>query len=254
MEKQTTSNQGPKGPPPVVDLEEFDEELVFRPLTKGLGFNQDYQKEAGPLDSPPPFVPRTDVREEKKESLLAKDNHPAEISRPPEPPSMGSLDLIYRQQQAQPSVMPASMEQPPAVKQIAYEQADFIRRFFAWVIDVTVVTFLFAVSLVSIILVAGVNLPMLVNSIAKWELAASGSLIYTLIYVLYFTLSNMAESSSIGKNLTSIDMVSDKGQRLTMGQAMGHTLLTMVAVIGLWIPLLFRWHDSFTEIKVVKQK
>ena len=248
-----------------VDLDEFNiSEDTFKPMTKGLGFHQENKKQSF---KPSPKEPKTFASPKlPMSSTLSKVNTTKEntlgLRTSTSTHSLGSptvasgLEAFYGKTTiAQTEETKISALVDEKMNQLIKQNQDFklassITQFSAWLIDLMVVMSFVALTGALLVFASGIEFKMYSRLINNQELIIFSSAIFSIYYVMYFTILDL--SASPGKTIMGLRLVrSDKGE-LAVKHTFTRALVSLLSGVTLFLPMLLDFQGRLSETKVVK--
>lgn len=217
---------GSKHPHLETDLEEFD----FKPLTQGLGFHPSKVSEIKPA-----FV------QQPARKTVARVN---EVGAPTV--YQNDLSLFYGQQ-AQ-AARPTVKEEKPVKVLKASSRAE---RSFAYILDLSLV-----VSTVALMLTAMARM-LQMDLMVAWasyphEVTPLAVTLFCGFYLIYFSIFESAASSTLGKNLLGLRVVSSESDSASFSILLFRSVVSLLSFVSLG---LFYWYDlqnKMTKTKVIR--
>lgn len=251
MNQETHSFSSSKSNTPIqVTLDDFNiSEESFKPMTKGLGFHQEQKKAS--------FKPAAkEIKNLNKEikavSLLgplSKENVAAATKIMP-----SGLEAFYSAKAA-PSVQ-NSLENDFDLKVEEKETKTNVKiapaslQFFAWAVDVLVVLSFVAVTGALLVLASGIQMDMLIKIIATRDLVLFGSAIFSIYYLLYFTIMDL--SASPGKTIFGLRVLKTDNSNVSVKNTFTRAVISLCSSVALFLPMLLDFQGRLSDTKVVK--
>lgn len=211
-----------------MDMEDFD----FKPITSGLGFHHPKTSEIKPI-----FVdrPQTIVRETRTPKV---DNQVYQ----------NDLSLFYGKElfgQNQAAPVPEIKEEK------IYRVAQKADRILAFSVD-----FLFLLSIMGIILTAMAK-AMDMDLLVAWneypnEITPLALTLFSGFYLMYFSIFEKAESSTLGKNFLRLRVVDVRNASPSFTTLIVRTFVTLMNFVSLGLFSYFDLQNKVTDTKVIK--
>lgn len=246
-----------KGNKPIqVDLDEFQiSEETFKPMTKGLGFHQDTKrpsfkpapKEVKPFGSAK--TPMNSTLSTLSATTTAKPT--AQASHLP-----SGLEAFYGATQAPKTETPnlfeqaAKKEEVKAEKAVSKKAAPQSAQFLAWIIDVMVIASFVILTGVLLVWASGIEFNMYSRLISTQDLAIFGAAIFSIYYLLYFTILDL--SATPGKTIFGIRLAKVNGGEVSVKHTFARALISLCSGIALFLPMLLDFQGRLSDTKVVK--
>jgi hypothetical protein len=229
----------------------FNEDFDFKPLTDGLGFHDKKEFESKKGD----IVKRS--MDLKRDLEQASKNHEKitnnELDLGDLAPFYGKESLASKTQALKEQVNSTKKLQPET-HDLVYgveDKASVFIRFFAWVLDITVImlTFLAALSLI----VIGSNIPVdfLLKDKVLEMLLWNTSPLFLLFYVFYFSFLDRTSLSTVGKNLLNLKVVSFDNKSIGYGQSLIRATLNLIGLFTLGFINLLDIQGLTSKTKIV---
>jgi uncharacterized RDD family membrane protein YckC len=259
MDKDTNSFTSKKTPPIKVELDEFQiNEDTFKPMTKGLGFHQDTKRPSfkpapkevkafgstkTPVNPSLNSIPTsmTQVKSTAQANHLPTGLEAFYGAKPvtPEAPNNLFERSIKEETKKEKVVVSSTMETAPQTAQ-----------FLAWVIDVLVIASFVVLTGALLIFASGIEFNMYSRLISNKDLMIFTAAIFSIYYVLYFTILDL--SSSPGKTIFGLRLVKVDGNEVTVKHTFGRAIISLVSGVALFLPMLLDFQGRLSDTKVVK--
>ena len=221
-----------KNTPPALDLEldEFD----FKPITSGLGFNQNQKI----TEVKPAFVERPmPVRE-------TKPARPAPVTRQEMNVYQNDLSLFYGQ--TEPKASPIVEEKPEKI----YRTANKIERTVAYVLDLGLLTSVLSIMLMFMANATGMEI-MEAWSTYPNEVTPLVITLFSGFYVLYFSIGEKT-GATFGKTMMNIRLVNMNNRHQDLMTLVARSLITLANFASLGLFSYFDLQNKVTGSKVIK--
>lgn len=239
QDQQTFSNK-----PISLTFDDFDISAEsFKPINKGLGFHHDTKKTN--------FRPVTTIKAEKISSLGPLNNLSSDLETRIKKQTPSGLEAFYGATNIINNQVTLS-EIAIADKQ-SYDQvinASAISQFTGWIIDLAVILSLVAVTSISLILASGMNYQVLLKLISKTEIIIFTTTVFSLYYILYFTIVEL--SNSPGKVILGIRLIHTDGNTITIKNTFLRAVVSLLSIILLCLPMIIDFQGRLSDTKVVK--
>ncbi len=227
-----------------MDIEDFNEELNFKPLTKGLGFhNKKNEKNLS--------IPTTDDLKLKAASLaeaLQKAQLNSTVLKNDQNVDRGDLTPFYSPNKTH------SLKEFKNENEVQYLEASVFRRFCAWFIDVAIVSFLFVFTLSFIFLSSFNNFEVLMSFLIEDEAYWFFLPVYFLFYIFYFSFMEKTQFSTIGKSLLKIRVVDELDNPLSLYKSFFRAMITLFNLFTLGLGSLLDFQGRLTASRVIKNE
>ncbi len=212
---------------------DFDKEFSFQAINTGLGFHQ----------------PKKTFKKKKPQ---IKKTIPVQksISTPP--------SVVYTK-------LNNTFDQPKSKIRIKaktaknkFRTATRAEQFTSWIIDCSIILLTMACSTYLITMLSGLPPKEVFTLLPKEELFSFLIILFSCFYIIYFTILDVSESSTIGKKLLGLNLkekgdLSSDQNCLNIYQVFFRTLLTLSSVFMLGIPLLFHIQEKLSNTQLVKK-
>ena len=135
-------------------------------------------------------------------------------------------------------------------KTVTHKLAPQLSQFFAWMIDVLVIASFVALTGALLVLASGIELKMYSKLISNKDLAVFGVAIFSIYYLLYFTILDL--SASPGKTVLGIRLVKSDGREVSVKHTFARAVISLFSGIALFLPMLLDFQGRLSDTKVVK--
>jgi hypothetical protein len=237
MEKRTNVQKTPNTNTLVemdLDIEKFfDSNEVWKPLTEGLGFNENRTQEIKPAVNPHHNSKKQIARTFKNEIPDSKFDR-------------GDLAPFYTSTE-QTEVL---LDQKVPTFSESIIEAEPVSRILAWVIDITFILALVSATFIIVHLASGSMLDLNFVSVFKYYLFELIIPSFCMFYLFYFTILDRTVQSTVGKNILGLTVKSESKASIFI--TLRRSILSLCSIGLLFIPTLFGVQDKFTGTKVVK--
>lgn len=203
-----------------------NDEISFTPLTSGLGFNKKHET---PMMKNKPVSTRLPQISSNSKTGVAQVSRYSSIQLPEI-----SIDKI--------------MESKEVITKTI--NVGLFKRFFAWSLD-----FIFLISLTTM-------LSLLVNGLT-YDFSASIDLIsrdvimnlflplFAFGYIFYFTMSEKVFSTSLGKAILNLKVISGNEKKITLDQSFARSSLLLLNIFLCGMIAIYDLHSKWTDTAVV---
>lgn len=209
-----------------VNLDEFQiDEDVFKPMTKGLGFHQETRRSA---------------------FTTVANALPVNSSRS----APSGLEVFYGKSAISfPKEEKGEEEKQKEIKK-RNQTAPHLLQFFAWFVDLFVILSFVALTFSFLILASRIEFSLLLRLLSPKDLAIFVSAIFSIYYLLYFTILDLTGSPGKTIFLLRLEKV-DEGQ-LMMKHTFFRALVSLLSGVALFLPMLLDFQGRLSETRVVK--
>jgi uncharacterized RDD family membrane protein YckC len=254
MNPENHSLSNPKASPIQVNLDEFTiNEDSFKPMTKGLGFHQD-QKRSSFAPAPKEVKAFGTVKDHTRASVLLNPlSGQAASAAAGHMPS--GLEAFYgtKGTAGTPVHKPEIKIDLPSEKneiKTKFIIAPAMLQFFAWVIDVLVVSSFVAITGALLVLASGIQYKIFARLINNQDLIAFTAAIFSIYYLLYFTILDL--SASPGKTILGLRILKSDNTNVSVKHTFLRALISLLSSIALFLPMLLDFQGRLSDTKVVK--
>lgn len=227
----------------------FEQDMPFKPLTKGLGFHHEPKDEQklGTLKARSKDLEKS---LNERAALLNKSS----VREGFEEKDMGDLAPFYGVKNEKPVRAPKAIEEKVKVAPSATKaKAGLVARFAAFALDLAVLLCALAVTFLSILLFSGISL-LLVRESLSLEFAAVYVLpVGLLFYFFYFSFFDKTNFSTPGKKMMGLKVVSETSPRVSMAQSFARSAICLASVLSGGMASLLDFQGKLTETKVVNR-
>lgn len=239
-----------------VDLDEFQiSEDTFKPMTKGLGFHQDTKR---PSFKPAPKEvkafgsPKASINSALNTlpSSTLPNKATAQVNHLP-----SGLEAFYGPTATPKTEAPnlfdqTKKEEVQSEKVTSKKTAAQTSQFLAWTIDILVIASFVVLTGVLLVWASGIEFNMYSRLISTQDLAAFGAAIFSIYYLLYFTILDL--SATPGKTIFGIRLVKINGAEVSVKHTFVRALVSLLSGIALFLPMLLDFQGRLSDTKVVK--
>lgn len=238
-----------------VNLDEFQiSEDTFKPMTKGLGFHHDVKR--------PSFKPAP-----KEVKVFGSSKSPMTSNLSSLPSTLTTN--ITKTENHLPTGLEAFYGAKPASKTEAanlFEQsvkeeiktghttlgkaAPQTTQFLAWAIDILVIASFVVLTAVLLVFASGIEFNMYSRLISIQDLTLFGAAIFSIYYLLYFTILDL--SASPGKTIFGIRLARVDGKEVSVKHTFTRALISLLSGVALFLPMLLDFQGRLSDTKVVK--
>lgn len=257
MNQDTHSLSSPKSAAPIqVNLDEFNiSEDSFKPMTKGLGFHQEQKRSSfkpAPKEVKPFGVARKDMKASVVLSTLSNQNAATASQHMPT-----GLEAFYgtkgnpgNQNQQNNLEKKLDLNDLKTENKSVVKIAPMSLQLFAWAIDLLVVASFVAVTGALLVFASGIQFEMLARLISNQDLLAFTAAIFSIYYLLYFTILDL--SASPGKTIMGLRLLRSDNGNVSVKHTFTRALISLLSSIALFLPMLLDFQGRLSDTKVVK--
>lgn len=231
----------------------FDQELPFKPLTRGLGFHHEAKEEQalGTLKARSNDLKRS---LNDRASNLQKNREASPLSNK----DMGDLAPFYSSKPKE-RVEPIISSEAPAPRSAnsrstSQKSARIDLRFLAFSIDIAIILSALVVTFLSILISSGISLMVIRENLSVEFAAAYIMPISLLFYFFYFSFFDKTNFSSPGKKVMGIRVVSESSGEVTMSQAFLRSLVVIASAVTAGLMSALDFQGRLTDTKVIKRR
>lgn len=238
----------------VFEADEFDvDSFNVKPLSKGLGFHQERERSRMPK---PQSLPAQASRslDRRSESQEMRPPHNTQKISPREmfwdqTVSQSDLGQFYQDSSSQPQHTDQTAQ---SSKEQALVEASFQSRFMAWLVDTSIVTALCLTLSFCFVTLAGMDVDALLKGmyLGLVELSLFGLGLFSLLYIFYFTILDMAASP--GKSLLNLRVCGPHGDRPVVAQTLVRSVVSLLSLFLLGLPAILDFQSRLSESLVSK--
>lgn len=237
----------------------FDEfnisEDSFKPMTKGLGFHQEQKKSSFrqlPKEVKPFGTNRTQVKAGTILKSLDTENSATASRHIPT-----GLEAFYGtkgnlRKNDHVNTIENSIESREVKLDIVknFKAASAELQFVAWLIDLLIVSSFVVVTGALFVFTSGIKFEMFSHLISKQDLAAFTTAIFSIYYLLYFTILDL--SASPGKTIMGIRLVKINNANVSVKYTFMRAFISLLSGIVLFLPMLLDFQGRLSDTKVVR--
>lgn len=237
-----------------VNLDEFNiSEESFKPMTKGLGFHQEQKRTS--FKPAPKEVKVFGSSKTLPKAISALGPLSAQATSATQSHTPSGLEAFYGTKGttgAQTNMLELRPEEmnDKIVTQTHYKTAAGMTQMLAWMIDLLVVASFVAITGTLLVFASGIQLQMLARLISIQDLAAFTVAIFSIYYLLYFTILDL--SASPGKTILGIRLLRTDNSNVTIKNTFTRALVSLLSSIVLFLPMLLDFQGRLSDTKVVK--
>ena len=190
------------------EIDDMMDDFEFKPLTKGLGFHHSLTEKSEvrkELNSRTEEI-HTDI-DERAKMLLKSFEEKKEVTH------MGELSPFYENVNESIEDIP-KLSDKVEKETIRFFDAPMFLRLAAYSIDLIVISIMFAMTLISIFVLADLPFDTLSSFMISNDILPSFTFIFFLFYAFYFSVLDKTEYSTVGKNLMNIKVISKYSLRI----------------------------------------
>lgn len=241
------------------DLEIDLEALTFKPVTRGLGFNQEAinPTPSQTASARPSFI-RSNVNLvdpplRSKEQIISDFANRAATNdnRSRDQLSSGRSRLATNTQT--PSLSSQGLRQPMAQDLIPKAvpktiDATIAEKGFAFVLDLGVVISIFTLAMLAVQYFSKIDLMIVIQSGKSLPVLV---MIFSMFYMLYFTLMDLG--TTVGKHVCGVQVQRDDRSSLSIADTFLRAFISLASFAVLGLPLYLNFHGYLTDTRVVKK-
>jgi uncharacterized RDD family membrane protein YckC len=240
-----------------IDLDEFQiSEETFKPMTKGLGFHQETKKAS--FKSAPKEVKTFAQAKTAMAPSLAKFQHataPLENSKTGQGHLPSGLEAFYNKSPLKIEGGDLHLSEISSIdkKETMLNElklASPLIQLFAWIVDILVISSFVILTGVMLILASGIEFNMYSRLISNQDLLIFTSAIFSIYYVLYFTILEL--TSSPGKTIFGLRLVKSDFGELSVKNTFIRSIVALFSGVALFLPMLLDFQGRLSDTKVVK--
>ncbi len=223
------------------DIDNIFDDLDFKPITDGLGFHHSLKEKAS-----------VEVNMKSQQASLETDmvnrvkSLQAESKSMEKPLHMGELSAFYDVTNEESEVSDLIIGENSAESVQTSLMSPLHYRFFAWLIDISLLLTVMVFTIASILVFAELPLETLNLFMLSDELQVSFISIFGMFYLFYFTLLDMTRFSTLGKKIIGIKVESTQA-RVSIVQTFLRALITMMSIPLIGLPALLRIDNMLTR-------
>lgn len=258
-EPRQPPTQRPKERPTERLDDDFDlDSLDFRPLTSGLGFEeQDRERErevtAASKTRPSQTQEAPDThgpsfsREQSLDYADLSTFYANETAPSPSLPLSGDEDSQRRPLDEGPSPRPQEESGPQSQEARNAGQSMVLM---AWLMDVFFIALLLGTLAAALVFTTGLPWAFASERLLSPTLGGYAIWLVVSFYLLYFLLLDAWGAGSFGKQIFGLKLVSRKAKGLSVQQVIFRNALVWASFLALGIPSIFRFHDFLSETAI----
>lgn len=213
------------------------DEIIFKPLTDGLGFKKPkdhwMQPSHSKLEKPShsrdfavaPVLPMTDDKSSCVDIFASHKAVPEE-------------ELISNQE---------FVETEPELTLVSKS-----RLFFAWLTDVIIICLLISITLTMFLIVPGARYSDLIQGVSRTHLFAFSTAFFAIYYTLYFALLDYFNTP--GKFLFKLILVGETKISVTLLQTFIRAFVSLASFLALGVPLILDFQGKLSDTKIVERR
>jgi uncharacterized RDD family membrane protein YckC len=230
-----------------IDIDKiFGENLKVKPLTDGLGFHHDNPKEKTASLRTKQKTLQEDL-ENRNKVILQKQKRP--VHRSGEKAMMGDLSAFYEESEVK-KIKPVITEKEIVNRDIVH--VSLADRFFAFFLDLFVVSFMFITIVVLSVILSPLPQNILMRGFLDYSFVIDGAVLYSLLFIFYFSFLDKTSFSTIGKNLLGIKLMSIKG-RVSLANTFIRATATYFGLLTLGLSSILGINDMISKTQLVKR-
>lgn len=215
------------------------ENITFKPITGGLGFHHEINENKEELARAKRINSKNDnMKKYALENYIKEDKLIVD---------MGELSPFYQDKIETFEVKSIKISKQNELNQeeCHFLDAPSFKRFLAWSIDTTIVTF----GYMTTIYIAATAADIKLMSVIDVELFYNTSPLLIFYYLFYFTVMDKSRLSTLGKRILKIQL-EQKG--LTINKTFIRSIITIVSFLTLGLGSYLLLQDKLTDTRVIK--
>lgn len=213
-----------------IDGENFE----FTTINDGLGFNKTKKKNA-----------TTSVSDKHLRNLQTNT-----IKNKTVPKVQNEAYINLFEQKEEEKVLETDKQN--VVEDKEYRSPSIVLKFGCWLIDVTIILFMMALTAFFLFYTTGIQWKMVTSSVFTTEVSIFATSMFALYYLIYFSILDISETSSIGKLICNIKVISASEQRFGFTKAFLRSFISLLSIPLVGLPVIMKLHDFVTGTMVVK--
>ncbi|MBC77338.1 MAG: hypothetical protein CME64_15140 [Halobacteriovoraceae bacterium] len=229
----------------------FDDDISFKPITKGLGFHHGEKSGEEKLDT---LKARSLDLEKSLNERASQINKTKSVAQTPKSANLlstkdlGELAPFYASEDNKDTELDINVSDPVEV-----EEASAISRLLAFGVDLGIISSAFGLMILSTLLASGISLGVVRESLNSMFFITTVLPLAVMFYLFYFTFFDKTVFSTPGKKIVGIAVVANTSDRVKMTQSFSRALLSLASVFTLGMPSILDFHSKITDTKVVKK-
>ncbi len=242
-----------------VNLDEFIiEEDNFKPMTKGLGFHNE-QKRSSFKQTPKEIKTFGSAKTQPRASTMLNSLSLKNSSTIAQHVPTG-LEAFYGTQGTSTSTSSSARAKRDESTENLFSTKDTetteflaapaILQFLAWTIDLLVIASLLSVTGGLLVAASGIEYHAFLKLISGFDLASFGVALFSIYYLLYFTILDL--TASPGKTILGLKIVKSDLTPVTVKNTFVRALISLLSSVALFLPMLLDFQGRLSDSKVVK--
>lgn len=235
------------------DFDDNMDDFDFKPITKGLGFHHSLQEKAkikSDLKLQAESL-KSDLDERAKKLLSDGSANSLNMAQTKPSTHMGELSPFYDNA--------PKVEDIPKLRDVAGRQTEY--RFFdapmslrlkAWSVDILAILTMFTTTIASLFVLADMPFDTLARVMISSDIAPSLLAIFSLFYVLYFSILDKTTHSTIGKSLFGMRLIGTRDE-MNLSLSALKSILSLVSILSMGMLTVLSIPDQLSHTRVVQK-
>jgi len=225
------------------DKEENDEfsEFDFKPINRGLGFHNE-QKRVTPVikkkEAYSPAISKKIPLDRSHDSLANFYKKSVDVKQEISTQSLGAIYNNKKVESKKLNIKPRIVE------------AQLHLCFFAWLIDVAIITLAFILISIGFVVFSGIDFSTLKKLVTPNELLIFGAFIYSIFYIMYFSILDLV--STPGNALFGLKLLKLNNEEVRVPQTFLRACLTYFTLLSGFILYFLNFQSKLSETKLVQ--
>lgn len=229
-----------------IDIDKiFGENLNVKPITEGLGFHHE-KVESSEIGLKNKQKTLKENIENRSKVILQKEN---QINRKHgEKAMMGDLSAFYEEEKiakVKPSITNSEIT-------LDIQHVSLADRFFAFFLDMFIVSFMFIMIVVLSLVLSPLPQNILIRGFLDYNFILDGFILYSLLFIFYFSFMDKTAYSTIGKNLLGVKLMG-LNNRLSLGNTLIRAISTYLGLFTLGLTSILGINDMISKTQLVKR-
>lgn len=255
MEKEGHKEESSR--PILFDTDEFDvDSFNVKPLSKGLGFHQERERSRKPRPQKQTVSPHKPLamRSELKSSQVKSSTHSSSASEMFWDQTVDQSELGQFYQQSSHQNDAKEEKKVSEREEFAPVKASLGGRSLAWALDMMALSVICIALVFSFVTLAGMNIETLLKGmyLGLFELSLFGLGLFSLLYIFYFTILDMAASP--GKSLLGLRVCGPNGERPKASQTLVRSVVSLFSLFLLGLPSILDFQSRLSESLVCQDR
>lgn len=241
--------------PILFETDDFDmDSFNVKPLSKGLGFHQEKERRTHRINRSQPTQTRNlEARSVNSRPTTLNETTKASQQFWDQTVSQSELSRFY-QDSATASIFPTTDKKTEEDKATGPQkvrlEASMLKRAGAWICDVCFVIVMCSLLVSVFYVISGMEMTMLLNGVylGYFEMALFGAGLFSLIYIFYFTILDLAATP--GKALFSLKLLPTSKERMSVTQTFVRSLVSLISFLILGLPAILDFQSKLSDSNV----